>query len=194
MKRVLDWVLSSVGLLILLIPGLLLALLIFLQDGHSPFYWQERIGLLGKPFQMWKFRSMLKNAPQGAQLTVGRDPRITPIGHFIRKYKLDELPQLINVWKGDMSLVGPRPEVKRYVDLYDNHQRGVLTVKPGITDYASLEYFEESALLAQSHDPEKTYIDEIMPAKIEINLRYIPKASVREDVRIIWLTLVRIVS
>jgi lipopolysaccharide/colanic/teichoic acid biosynthesis glycosyltransferase len=194
MKRLFDIVLSTAGLLILLFPCSIIALLIFLQDGHGPFYCQERIGYLGKPFLMIKFRSMLKNAPQGAQLTVGRDPRITGIGHFIRKYKLDELPQLINVWKGEMSLVGPRPEVKRYVDLYNHHQRRVLEVKPGITDYASLEYFEESALLAQSHDPEQTYIKEIMPAKIEINLRYIPNASVREDVRIIALTLVRIVS
>jgi lipopolysaccharide/colanic/teichoic acid biosynthesis glycosyltransferase len=171
-----------------------IALLIFLQDGHGPFYWQERIGFGGMPFQMWKFRSMRKNAPQGAQLTVGKDPRITPIGHFIRKYKLDELPQLINVWKGDMSLVGPRPEVKRYVDLYTNDQKRVLLVKPGITDYASLEYFEENTLLGKSANPEKTYIEEIMPAKIMINLKYIDRASVTEDIRIIFLTIARIIT
>jgi len=194
MKRLFDFILSTTGILILFFPGLVIALLIFMQDGHGPFYWQERIGYCGKPFQMWKFRSMRKNAPQGVQLTVGKDPRITPIGHFIRKYKLDELPQLINVWKGDMSLVGPRPEVKRYVDLYTNEQRKVLEVKPGITDYASLRFFDESRLLAESANPEQTYIQEIMPLKIQINLEYLAKSSTWEDVKVIFLTLKRMVS
>ena len=194
MKRLFDFIVSTVGILILFFPGLVIALLIFLQDGHGPFYWQERIGFGGMPFQMWKFRSMRKNAPQGAQLTVGKDPRITPIGHFIRKYKLDELPQLINVWIGDMSLVGPRPEVKRYVDLYTLEQRRVLQVKPGITDYASLRFFEESRLLAESNNPEQTYIQEIMPLKIQINLEYLSKSSLWEDTKVIFLTLKRMLS
>jgi lipopolysaccharide/colanic/teichoic acid biosynthesis glycosyltransferase len=134
------------------------------------------------------------NAPQGAQLTVGRDPRITRIGSWIRKYKVDELPQLINVLKGDMSLVGPRPEVRRYVDLYSDSQRGVLKVRPGITDYASIEYFDESNLLSKSADPEKTYIEEIMPAKLKINLRYLENPSVWEDLRVIGLTFLRILQ
>lgn len=137
---------------------------------------------------------MRVNSSQKIQLTVGKDPRITKVGHFIRKYKIDELPQLINVFLGQMSFVGPRPEVVKYVNLYTNEQKIVLNVKPGITDYASLEYFEESNLLAKSTNPERTYIEEIMPAKIKINLKYIPKASVGEDIKIIFLTLKRIVS
>ena len=165
-----------------------------MDDFHSPFYKQERVGKNGELFWLLKFRSMRVHSSQKVQLTIGRDPRITRVGHFIRKYKIDELPQLINVLKGDMSLVGPRPEVVKYVNLYSKQQKVVLQVKPGITDYASLEYFEESDLLATSNDPERTYIDQIMPAKIQINLKYIPKANVLEDIKIIFLTLKRIVS
>lgn len=194
MKRVLDIICSLVGVLVLLPFFVVIGLWIFLDDFHSPFFVQERIGQFGKPFGLLKFRSMRVNSSQKVQITVGRDPRITKVGHFIRRYKVDELPQLINVFKGDMSLVGPRPEVAKYVNLYTEEQKVVLQVKPGITDYASLEYFEESELLARSEDPERTYIEEIMPAKININLKYIPKASVKEDVKIIFLTLKRIVS
>ncbi len=194
MKRFLDIICSLIGILILLPLFVLIGAWIFLDDFHSPFFIQERIGQFGKPFGLFKFRSMRVNSSQKVQITVGRDPRITKVGHFIRRYKLDELPQLINVLKGDMSLVGPRPEVAKYVNLYTEQQRSVLQVKPGITDYASLEYFEESELLSKSANPEKTYIEEIMPAKIQINLKYISKASVKEDVKIIFLTLKRIVS
>ncbi len=194
MKRFLDIICSLIGILILLPLFVLIGAWIFLDDFHSPFFIQERIGQFGKPFGLFKFRSMRVNSSQKVQITVGRDPRITEVGHFIRRYKLDELPQLINVLKGDMSLVGPRPEVAKYVNLYTEQQRSVLQVKPGITDYASLEYFEESELLSKSANPEKTYIEEIMPAKIQINLKYISKASVKEDVKIIFLTLKRIVS
>ncbi len=194
MKRFLDIICSLIGILILLPLFVLIGAWIFLDDFHSPFFIQERIGQFGKPFGLFKFRSMSVNSSQKVQITVGRDPRITKVGHFIRRYKLDELPQLINVLKGDMSLVGPRPEVAKYVNLYTEQQRSVLQVKPGITDYASLEYFEESELLSKSANPEKTYIEEIMPAKIQINLKYISKASVKEDVKIIFLTLKRIVS
>ncbi len=128
-------------------------------------------------------------------LTVGdRDNRITRSGYFLRKYKLDELPQLLNVLLGSMSLVGPRPEVRRYVDLYSNEQRNVLKVKPGITDYASIEYSSESELLAKSADPEKTYIDEIMPAKLRLNNKYINEAGVITDVKIILMTIKKIIS
>lgn len=136
---------------------------------------------------------MKTGSEKKGQLTVGsRDSRITGIGYFLRKLKLDELPQLINVLIGDMSLVGPRPEVRRYVDLYSNEQKKVLGVRPGITDYASLKYFEESDLLAKSADPEKTYIEIIMPEKLRINLEYIEKASLGEDIRIIFKTIGRI--
>jgi lipopolysaccharide/colanic/teichoic acid biosynthesis glycosyltransferase len=129
------------------------------------------------------------NADKAGLLTVGgRDPRVTPIGFFLRKYKLDELPQLLNVLFGSMSLVGPRPEVRKYVDLYNAEQQKVLTVKPGITDYASIEYSEENDLLAKASDPEKTYIEEIMPAKLLINQKYIANHSMTEDIKIIWMT------
>jgi len=138
---------------------------------------------------------MRNDSEKKGQLTIGsRDPRITGIGYFLRKAKLDELPQLINVLKGDMSLVGPRPEVRKYVDLYTEEQKKVLLVRPGITDYASLKYFEESDLLAKSAEPEKTYIEVIMPEKLKINLEYIDKVSLGEDIRIIFKTIKRIFS
>jgi len=194
MKRVFDVIFALIGLLVLSPFFLMVCLFIFVDDFHSPFFKQERVGKNGKLFWLFKFRSMRVNASQKVQITVGKDPRITKIGFFIRKYKIDELPQLINVLVGDMSFVGPRPEVAKYVNLYSEEQRMVLKVKPGITDYASLEYFEESELLAKSPDPERTYIEEIMPEKIRINLKYIPKASVIEDTKVIFLTLKRIVS
>ncbi len=164
--------------------------LIVIESKGGIFYVQERIGLHKKPFRLYKFRSMRPNADKGGLLTVGsRDSRITRIGYFIRKFKIDELPQLFNVLKGDMSLVGPRPEVGKYVALYNEHQLKVLSVKPGITDWASLKYFEESDLLAKSTDPDKTYIEEIMPAKLNINLAYIQQHSLKEDFTIIFLTL-----
>lgn len=194
MKRLFDIFFSLLGLLLLSPFFVVISAFIFFNDFHSPFFQQERVGENGKTFWLLKFRSMRIDASQKVQLTVGNDPRITRVGHFIRKYKIDELPQLINVFVGEMSLVGPRPEVVKYVNLYTEEQRMVLKVKPGITDYASLEYFQESELLAKSTNPEKTYIEEIMPAKIQMNLKYIPKASVIEDIKIIFLTLKRIVS
>jgi lipopolysaccharide/colanic/teichoic acid biosynthesis glycosyltransferase len=194
MKRLFDFFSSLIGIMMLLPFFLIIGVWIFLDDYHWPFYRQERVGKDGKVFWLLKFRSMRVHSSQKVQLTIGRDPRITRVGHFIRKYKIDELPQLMNVLIGDMSLVGPRPEVVKYVNLYSEDQKVVLQVKPGITDYASLEYFEESDLLAKSNDPERTYINEIMPAKIQINLKYIPKANVLEDIKIIFLTLKRIVS
>ncbi len=194
MKRVLDLVGSGIGLLLLLPIGLVISILIWKEDFHSPFYLQERVGRKGEKFKMYKFRSMRIRKDADLQLTVGKDPRITRIGAWIRKYKVDELPQLWNVFIGDMSLVGPRPEVERYVLLYNDEQRHVLDVRPGITDYASLQYFDENRLLGESSDPERTYIEEIMPAKLKINLAYIPKAGIVEDIKIIFLTLKRIVS
>ena len=138
---------------------------------------------------------MKKNADKLGLLTVGgRDPRITNIGYYLRKYKFDELPQLLNVFIGDMSLVGPRPEVRKYVDMYNDEQKKVLLVKPGITDLASLEYFSENELLAKSSDPENTYIKEIMPAKLELNKKYILEQGLVTDIKIILRTLKRIIS
>jgi lipopolysaccharide/colanic/teichoic acid biosynthesis glycosyltransferase len=159
------------------------------------FYIQERIGKDEQPFGLFKFRTMRKNSDQLGKLTVGmRDPRITGIGYFLRKYKLDEFPQFINVLFGTMSVVGPRPEVKEYVDLYTEEQRKVLNVKPGITDYASLEYFEENELLGKSDDPRKTYIEEIMPAKLALNKKYAANPGVIQDLKIIWKTFLKIIG
>lgn len=194
MKRIIDILFSFLGLFFLSPLLLLIIVLIVLESKGGMFYIQERIGLHNRPFRLYKFRSMRPNADKSGLLTVGsRDQRITKTGYYIRKFKLDELPQLFNVLKGDMSLVGPRPEVKKYVDLYNEEQLQVLSVKPGITDWASLKYFEESDLLAKSTDPDKTYIEEIMPAKLKINLAYIQHHSLKEDIKIILLTLKKMV-
>lgn len=138
---------------------------------------------------------MRLNADKLGKLTVGmRDPRITKIGYFIRKYKLDEFPQFINVLKGDMSIIGPRPEVKEYVDLYTVEQREILNVKPGITDYASIEYFDESRLLGESENPRETYIQEIMPAKLELNKKYLENPTFTHDLRLMWRTFKKMIS
>ena len=193
MKRLFD-ILFSLFILLFFLPfGIVLSVLIILESKGGVFYKQERIGKNGNPFYLLKFRSMRTNADKLGKLTVGmRDPRITRIGYFIRKFKLDEFPQFINVLKGEMSIVGPRPDVKEYVDLYTAEQRTILLVKPGITDYASLEYFEESDLLAKSSHPEKTYIEEIMPAKIKLNQKYIANPTLLVDLKIIFLTAKRI--
>lgn len=194
MKRLFDIFCSFFGLLILSPFLLCIAVSILLESKGGIFYRQERIGKDAHPFRLYKFRSMRPDSDKHGLLTVGsRDSRITKTGYFIRKYKVDELPQLINVLIGDMSLVGPRPEVKKYTDLYSEEQRKVLSVQPGITDWASLEYFQESDLLSQSSDPEKTYIEEIMPAKLRINRKYISNHSLPEDIRIILLTAKRII-
>jgi lipopolysaccharide/colanic/teichoic acid biosynthesis glycosyltransferase len=192
-KRIFDLVCVVPGLIIILPIWLIVAVLIWLEDRGPVIFTQERVGFRGVPFRMWKFRSMVVNAEKlGKQLTVGRDPRITRVGHFLRQSKLDELPQLVNVLRGEMSLVGPRPEVPRYVALYTADQRRVLEVPPGITDPASIRYRDESEVLAQSEDPERTYITEIMPDKIRLNLEYTANANVWADVRVIFGTLRRL--
>ncbi|MEO6303061.1 MAG: sugar transferase [Bacteroidia bacterium] len=194
-KRIFDFFLSLIGLIILLPFFLIIIFLIVITSGFPVFYIQNRVGRNNENFGLFKFRTMKKNADKAGLLTVGgRDPRITGIGYYLRKYKLDELPQLLNVLLGDMSLVGPRPEVRKYVDMYNNEQKKVLLVKPGITDYASLEYFSENELLAKSSDPEATYIKEIMPAKLELNKKYISKMGLGTDLTIILRTLKKIVS
>lgn len=195
MKRIFDILFSSFILLCFLPIGLIISFLIVFGSPGGIFYRQERIGKGGKPFLILKFRSMRTDSDAKGKLTVGmRDPRITSIGYFIRKYKLDEFPQFINVIKGEMSVVGPRPEVKEYVDLYNENQRKVLQVKPGITDYASLYYFKENELLAQSVDPQKTYIEEIMPAKLKLNEKYLENPTVFHDLKIIFLTFAKIIT
>ncbi|MDO5446202.1 MAG: sugar transferase [Prevotellaceae bacterium] len=192
MIRILDIIFSSIGLILLSPLFLILYIVIRLESPGGGFYSQTRIGLHGKPFQLYKFRSMRTGADRGSLITIGADSRITKSGKFIRRYKLDELPQLYNVLRGDMSLVGPRPEVEKYVRLYTPEQRHVLDVRPGITDYASIKYADENTILAQSSDPEKTYIETIMPDKISLNMRYINHHTPSEYFRVIFLTILHI--
>lgn len=195
MKRLFDIVFSSIVLILFLPFGILIALWILIESKGGVFYAQERIGKNGVPFRMLKFRTMRPNAEKSGRLTVGmRDPRITRSGVVLRKYKLDEFPQFINVLSGKMSIVGPRPEVAEFVSLYSPEQRQILNVKPGITDYASLEYFKENELLGQSEDPHRTYIEEIMPAKITLNMKYIDNPGLMQDIKIIWRTFLKILN
>lgn len=195
LKRLFDIFFSLTGIVILLPFFFIISLLIIVNSGLPVFYLQKRVGRLSKDFSLFKFRTMRKDSDKKGLLTVGgRDPRITSIGYYLRKYKLDELPQLFNVLLGSMSLVGPRPEVRKYVDLYNEEQLKVLNVKPGITDYASLEYFSENELLAKSSEPEKTYIEEVMPAKLLLNKKYISEANVVTDVKIILRTISKILQ
>lgn len=195
MIRFFDILLSSIGL-ILLSPLLLLVYVLVRTESKGPgFYSQKRIGKDGEPFRLYKFRSMRRGSDKGHLITVGgRDSRITKVGYYIRKYKIDELPQLWNVLIGDMSLVGPRPEVERYVRLYTPEQRIVLSVKPGITDYASIAFSNENELLGQANDPEEMYVNEIMPKKIEYNLNFINNRTLVEYFKIIFMTLCKILK
>ena len=169
--------------------------MITIDSRGGVFYKQSRVGKGGNDFYLLKFRSMRTDADKKGLLTVGgRDSRITRMGYFIRKYKIDELPQLINVLSGDMSLVGPRPEVRKYVDMYTQEQKEVLTVKPGITDYASIEYSNENELLGKAKDPELVYINEIMPAKLKLNLQYIAEQGMANDITIIFRTFAKILK
>lgn len=195
LKRLFDIFVSLTGLLLLLPLFFVIGLLVRFDSPGSVFYRQQRVGKNRRLFRIFKFRTMQLNSDSKGLLTVGgRDPRITRSGYFLRKYKLDELPQLLNVLIGDMSFVGPRPEVKKYVDLYTSQELQVLNVRPGITDFASLEYFSENQLLATSDDPETTYIQEIMPAKLKLSARYIEEASLLTDVKIMGRTILKIFS
>ncbi|MFT5184908.1 MAG: lipopolysaccharide/colanic/teichoic acid biosynthesis glycosyltransferase [Flavobacteriales bacterium] len=195
MKRVLDILFALLAVAFLLLPGLIIALMIKLGSKGGVFFKQIRVGKEGSEFSIIKFRSMKPESESTGQLTVGeRDPRITRIGQYLRKSKLDETPQLFNIIKGEMSIVGPRPEVPKYVSMYTTEQRQVLAVRPGLTDLASLEYFEENRLLGESMDPEQTYIDTIMPHKLSLNMKYIKEKSLLLDAKIIWLTIKRILG
>lgn len=195
MKRLFDLFFSTIGIILLSPFFIIIAILIKFDSKGNILYKQERIGENGIPFNVLKFRTMVPDAFAKGALTVGsRDPRVTNVGYYLRKYKLDELPQLFNVLFGEMSFVGPRPEVKKYTDLYNENQRVVLSVKPGITDYASIKYRNENDLLAQSSDPEKLYIEEIMPEKLNLNLKYINDNNVFKDIKIIINTFYTIVK
>ena len=191
-KRLFDMVCAALGLLILSPVLLVCALLVGLTSPGGVLFRQERIGKDGVPFTIYKFRSMRKDNA-GLKISTSRDTRITSVGRVLRKTKLDELPQLWNVLKGDMSFVGPRPEVREYTDLYTPEQRQVLMVRPGITGLASIRYRNENELLTASSDPNRTYIDEVMPAKLALDLKYIPCACVSYDIKLIWETLVTVV-
>lgn len=193
MKRFFDLLVSLFGLLLLTPVFLILAILIKLDSPGPVFYIQERVGQGFKLFNLFKFRTMRVDADKLTAITVGaRDPRITSVGYYLRKYKLDEFPQLINVLLGTMSLVGPRPELKKFVDLYTPEQQQVLTIKPGITDYASIEFRNENELLAGKPNPIDFYIHEIMPVKLGLNIEYIQSRSFWSDLVIIFRTLVSI--
>lgn len=193
--RFFDILFSTLGLIVLSPLFFILAIWIKLDSNGPVFYKQIRVGKDNMDFNLFKFRSMVTNADKKGLITVGgRDPRVTKSGFFIRKHKLDELPQLINVFKGEMSLVGPRPEVRKYVDMYNEVQRKVLSVKPGITDYASIEYIDENILLGKADDPEKVYIEQIMPEKILYNMKFINNRSLKEYFKIIFLTIGKIMG
>lgn len=195
MKRLFDIIVSALVLVVFFPFGVLIALAIKLDSKGPVFYRQQRVGLNGRLFALLKFRTMKVNADKLGKLTVGmRDPRITRVGYFLRKTKLDEFTQFWNVLVGDMSIVGPRPEVQEYVDLYTLEQRRILDVRPGITDYASIEYFHENDLLGQSDDPKRTYIEEIMPAKLALNQKYLSNPSLSHDLKIMWLTFLKVVG
>lgn len=195
MKRIFDVTASGLGLLLLSPLFLIVAIWIRLDSPGPVFYRQTRVGRYNKDFRLLKFRSMRVGSDKKGLITVGgRDPRVTRSGYYIRKYKLDELPQLINVFKGDMSLVGPRPEVRKYVDLYTPEQLHVLDVRPGITDMASIRYRNENELLEQAADPEQFYRDTVMQDKLRINLEYVSDHSFFKDIKIILLTFKAVVS
>ncbi|RLD78300.1 MAG: sugar transferase [Bacteroidetes bacterium] len=193
MKRIFDIVTSLIALVILLPVFITISIWILLDSRGGIIYRQLRAGKNNRDFFIFKFRTMRPASDAAGLLTIGgRDPRITHAGYYLRKSKLDELPQLFNIIMGKMSIVGPRPEVRKYVKLYTEEHMKVFDVRPGLTDYASLEYIDESNILAASDDPEKTYIETIMPAKLDLNLKYIRERSMGRDIKIIFTTIIRI--
>lgn len=195
LKRFFDILLSALGLIILSPLFIILALWIHFDSRGPIFYKQIRVGKDNKDFKLYKFRSMRMGSDKGSLITIGgRDPRVTRSGYWIRKSKLDELPQLINVFKGDMSIVGPRPEVRKYVDLYTNEQLKVLAVRPGITDLASIKYRNENELLSTQSDPEGFYINHIMPDKLRYNIEYVENHNLLYDLKLIFKTFWAIIS
>ena len=190
LKRIFDFTASVIGL-IMLLPLLLLAAVLVKLSSHGPaLFRQERVGHVGRAFYILKFRTMVADAPKkGGQITFGADPRITPIGRFLRKTKIDELPQLFNVLRGDMSLVGPRPEVRKYVEMFADDYKDILRVRPGITDLASVKYRDEAAILGKAADPEREYVERVLPEKIKLAKEYVRRQSLFFDLWIIFATL-----
>ncbi len=194
-KRCFDIIFAFFGIMLLLWLFLIIAMAIKCSSEGPVLFKQERVGRYGKTFKIWKFRSMIVNAEsKGMQITTGCDNRITRVGKFIRKTKIDELPQLFNVLSGKMSFVGPRPEVLKYVALYNDDQLRVLSVKPGITDLASIEFRNENDLLKDDENPEKKYIEDIMPKKLALNLKYIEKAGFFYDISLIFKTIGKVIK
>ena len=190
LKRLFDILLSLTSLVILLPVFIFIAIWIILDSRGGAFYKQSRVGRYNRDFNLIKFRTMFVNSDQLGLLTIGaKDKRITRAGKFLRKYKLDEFPQLWNILTGEMSFIGPRPEVRKYVELYTPSQLNVLNARPGLTDYASMKYIEESKLLGESDDPDKTYVEVIMPAKLELNQKYIEEQSLGTDIKILFRTI-----
>jgi len=193
LKRILD-IIFSISLLIALLPlFLIIIFLINLETKGGAFYTQIRVGKFNANFKIIKFRSMYAGADLKGYLTVGdKDARITKVGYFLRKYKLDELPQLINILKGEMSFVGPRPEVRQFIDLLDKDQLEMLSVRPGLTDFASLKYVNESEILRESDDPERKYIEDILPEKVRLGIDYIKKSNLYLDIKLVFMTIYQI--
>lgn len=191
-KRIFDFLASLVGIIVISPILLVVAISIKIDSKGNVFFLQKRIGKNGVPFYIYKFRTMVSDAEKlGKQITVGKDNRITKVGAFLRKYKIDELPQLFNVLNGDMSLVGPRPEVPKYVELYTEEEKRVLEVRPGITDLASLRYRDENDILGKVDNPEEYYINVIMKDKLKLNLEYIKKSNLIFDVSLILKTIIK---
>lgn len=196
LKRLFDFTASLAGLMLLSPLLIVIILAIRLESSGPAFFLQERVGLEGKRFRIIKFRTMRQSAPaEGPQITIGQDPRITPIGRTLRKFKLDELPQLINVLKGEMSLVGPRPEVPAYMVCYTQEQQAIiLSVRPGITDFAAIEFSDEADILASAAHPEAAYVQQVMPRKFALYERYVRERSFWLDLKLIGRTLGKIVQ
>ena len=194
LKRVFDIIASFCGIIILFPLIIIVSILIKITSKGPVLFKQVRVTKNGKLFKIYKFRTMKENSEGNKQITVGKDNRITGIGHILRKTKLDELPQLFNILKGEMSLVGPRPEVPKYVELYTDEQREILKVPAGITDYASIYFSNESELLGEVENPEEFYIKKIMPYKIELNKKYINEIGIMTDIKIIILTILKILG
>ncbi len=194
-KRGIDILFSLIGLICLFPFFIFISFFIYITSKGGVFFVQLRVGKNNKDFKLYKFRTMFLNSDSKGLLTVGNnDKRITKLGYYLRKNKLDEFPQLINVLNGTMSIVGPRPEVRKYVNLYNSEQKSILDVKPGITDFASLMYYNENEILANSVNPEETYINEIMPIKLELNKQYINEMSLLTDLKIIFKTFIKLIN
>jgi len=195
LKRLFDFILALFGISILLPVWFIISIGVAITSKGGVFFSHRRVGRNNVDFYVYKFRTMRENTGKHSELTLGnRDSRITEFGRFLRKYKLDELPQLFNVLIGDMSLVGPRPEVRKYVDQYTEEQRSLLSIRPGITDYASIEYADEGNILGEAEDPEKEYVEVVLPRKLELGLRYVSERSFLKDISIILRTLSRILT